>query len=493
MMKKRILLSLLCVLAVCAGVATQSVFAGLSRVQLVENSMFAGGSGNFYIAGSGVQVSGSAIEFTGESDAAARVVARKGVSDLKALGVEENFSAEIILTVTSLPADTRFGLVFGLPFAGAAAAAKNSAFVYFTLQSGELSLGICKYGADGEEQAILEPKPVGVSGQMQLNVAVDADGGITIGLNGAPFFEGADAACPTSGYLGFAQMGSGTAARVTGFVVTAYENLTPENVTLLETFDDNTFNANVWYSYSENTYDEVCYVRPENGALSFRNVASSFFSSMYSYSNLELSFDITDIQREPVYDGNTLVTPASSKIGVALGGSSPKSAATSEGLVVEFVPAGGSSVKAAASTQLVIKRSGTIVETVTLPKERNIFGTENDKTVNVRVTMLDARLTVQLKYADETAYETVLSFENDSVTPSGVVQIMGYGTLKSQIANMEPEQVQKGNFTVDNVSVANLDTDGKHITVGYKSNFYVIPADYVYEDSWDDSDMLFFK
>ncbi len=76
-------------------------------------------------------------------------------------------------------------------------------------------------------------------------------------------------------------------------------------------------------------------------------------------------------------------------------------------------------------------------------------------------------------------------------TPKGYVQIMSaYAMNAADVGSARPETVWQGSFTVDNLSVINRDVGKNVVQVEYVSNLTYVPGDYVYEDTWDENDLL---
>ena len=485
-MKKRIqLIGFLLVVSVAFSFSTISAIAGVSPIITVNDDDFKSEIGLEWVFEDGVEYGDNSIVFVDSSDKSSQIISRTYIENLVEAGYRECFDASFTLLFEEI--EGKFGFVFGLRSAVRTVGSDNTSFVYFFEDNG-LKLGVSNFNDDAEE-IVVATATVSPATEYKTRVRVDTSGGITVAVNGTEIISESGSSCATDGYVGFGQT-SGNSVEITHVEIAAYTNDRPENPDIFETFDDDTFNSTVFYSSSQQGFFPNSLLKVENGELAFKNVAESFISTRYQYSNFIMEFDLTELAREPLFDEDrNLIRPISTSFAVSFG--SQSSSQRGGAFDIEFYPFGGGNTKPALGTAVSLKVGGEIKQAINLPDKYNIWSEHavSGKTVNIRITVKNCVVTVQLKYDDETGFNTVLS-EDIGLTPLGYVQIKGSGTSAVTGASMPLQSITQGNFCIDNLSVVNFDTAKKSIVVGYTSNVWEIPKDFVFEDTWDDSDLL---
>ena len=192
----------------------------------------------------------------------------------------------------------------------------------------------------------------------------------------------------------------------------------------------------------------------------FRNVGQGYLITRYQYSNFELTFELPYIQREEETDAEgKVILPKNDSFGVSFGGDT-----------------GGedSNVNYSGATDLLLFMGNGVMGWNTKHPLTNavkhMYGEAGCKrTPTIKVTVKDAVVTVSVKWKDEddSAYETMMSYEL-SGTPTGYVGIWAPSGRSST-------------FAIDNISIKNLDINANYVEAGYKGSKFVIPVDYPYE------------
>ena len=394
--------------------------AGLVETYIWNRDMYESGfkGATLYYTGNVVNYEDK-IYFGNNTTSDARVISKYKVYNVKGKKRKCGFVAGLNVTVieTGEGADNKFGFAFGLAYSGAAVETKNSAFVYFTKNDGEIYLGLNKYDNSGRAETCIAPMPVkdkivtGRENAFRLGVVVDENGGVRILIDDNLLVEKADANVAFDGYMGLAQTGVNV-WQVDNFVATGTSNYVPSTINVAENFDGDTFNVNAVYSYAYVNYEDDCYLKPVGGVMEFKNISTAFLSTVYTYSNYELAFDITDIQRTAQYDENyRVLKPISDKIGVALY-SGEYNVLTSKGVFLEFCPENKSNVSEATGTNAVILKDGTELYRIKLSEKFNLWNKNFDGTVfNVKIILKDGEVSLYLKTSAEVAYENVFNYD----------------------------------------------------------------------------------
>lgn len=133
--------------------------------------------------------------------------------------------------------------------------------------------------------------------------------------------------------------------------------------------------------------------------------------------------------------------------------------------------------------------AGKYIANVTLPDKYDVFSVGYTDKVTVRIIVIDGKLYVGIKLADELNFYNLYeySFEN-SDTPYGFIALHGEGNQFVSGRTM----YYGSHFTVDNIGLTNYDSKPNLVKVGYTSNILTPLSDYDYVDSWTD-DYLIYK
>lgn len=448
-------------------------------------------------ANAGVEyVDGEGIAFTSESRRASRMITVNKAYNFGKYGFEECFTAYMRLKVTSVPANERFGFVFGLStqMLNPAAGGANTSFMYFTTENGGLQIGLSNYtGAEKTETEVLTAteltgKLSDIANYFHVKLKVMASGAvsITVSQNGNSVYEyeNENAKCFTEGNLGFAQTEGGTNAVINDINIETYKAENPANTNILTHFEGNVFNLNEFYTSNYPYAERQSYVKPENGGMVFKNTKKAFLSTKREYSNFEAEIEIADLAREASYkEDSAFDTSISTGFTVSLAKSYSSSKAEDSIFSVKFQPKGGGAARQSVATEAVFSFGGETVDRVTLPKELHLWNSEVSGGANImlKISYMDGNLKVFVKFAGGYNYHEIFSGMVDNACE-------GYLQIISDISDMTEGVCD--NFKIATLSVVNKDYDKNIISLINKDNTSLV-YDYQYTDTWRKEDLPF--
>ena len=501
-------------LMACAPLSTYSGSAGsiLSNTTLTEGINF---TNWFYTDDIGENFAQyNKIVFAENSNRLSRIISNKKVNNMKDAGKDEWMSAELTLTITSAPEGKRFGLAFALDNPSSRICSAYSNFLYFTAEGDEIKLGLSKYDAQGAENSLfISQSAIALLGEeinLTLNVAVD--GKLNIIVNGVDVGVG-DVTVNADGYVGLGQDAKFN-AQISKLEVMAYENVTPLNSDIYETFDGNNYNANLLYSRGVTGYNKPSYAKVENGKFLFLNAGTSattqfnveenlgnekviktyyykqtsYITTRYAYSNVDLSFDLQFVGQSAADTSGFSIILGRDSYGESSSELKLEAEKLAKGIKkdlyeVRFTKTNKSKINYDVDAFIEFYNGEKLLEKVPLSQENNIFGNAlYGKTISVWLQMLNGNLTVWLKTQGGNGFSKVYQV-NTGDTPNGCVQIRANGSSQKDVFST------LGNMTVDNISVTNFDMDAKKQTVAFRTNIWDV-SDFEYEDTWDDNDLL---
>jgi len=120
--------------------------------------------------------------------------------------------------------------------------------------------------------------------------------------------------------------------------------------------------------------------------------------------------------------------------------------------------------------------------------ENGVDGNGKERTVNLKVEMIDGVLQVFEKYENEAESRYAKLFEyNLGYTPIGYVQIWGYGDDFNYVQNNMSQGLDSycANFWLDNLKMENTDVNANLVEVDFVSSKFPEQDDFVYVDRWN--------
>ena len=474
-----------------------SAKAGMSEQHIVTEDMYKDELSNqkWYKTGDISQQDGKIVFEKDKTNAESKLVSVILANDLREMGIDTCINGTVTLKVNeALTGEFYVGFGLERPYS-----AVNSASA-ICLYDNDGTVGVKVENFAGENLGVVYTAPSGYAYGEEIVIDFDvfSAGSMYLEINNDVLLNHDNEKTVASvGYFGFGQS-EASSVEIYNAEVGAATYDTPTNTNFTETFDDG-FNSAILYSEGgANGYFTPESVVCEDGVLKFNNVTiTGYVSTKQEYSNFTMTYDIPHIQREAVVDeqGN-VITPATNWMGISIGCPAIKtnsSVAVAQSLFFYMMPvySGGNAI----SYTCVLLNNYSIVKTASVSGEKNFFALENgldgdgnERTVNMKVQMLDGVLQVFVKYEGEPENRYGKVFEyNLGYTPMGFVQIWGYGDdfnyVQNNMANGKDSYC--ANFWIDNLSIENTDKNAKLVEVNFQSSKFPAQDDFLYVDEWD--------
>ena len=505
-MKKSIKTTLLAAaLAACAFAPCLSnvisADAGASRANVASEATVVDGrinTGDFMIDG-GVSAEGATMIFKDSCS----VIGKTKINNLGKFGVKTLFQGNLSLEFTALAENGGvFSVCFGLQGLTESRTSKGVLEMRFFEDNG-INFVVYEHCDEGISNVLLSSRPLQVCNGQEGDTAalafnVTSTGELTLSMNGEanPIIEGKKLYEGGDGYFAMFSEGENL-VKVSDMSLYGYSYDTPENVNYTETFDNGGYNSNVFYSTSKVSPLSPSYLTVEDGALKFSNTAGAHITTRHAYSNFEMEFDVTDLQREAVYDENGNITKLISNwFAIAFGVDNPDQAPEStipmsvclqlEGMRSDEVT---DQTQPNAAPRLILWDKGTPQHITDMPY--NIWDASfKNKIVNVKFSIDDGVIQLWMKTSEDAKYGDPVFEYNLGYTPSGHVRVYTWGQTATLAQGLQYNSI--ANFTMDNLSIKNTDYEGakKLTTVEYKSNVMEATPDYEYTTQPDENDLL---
>ena len=497
--------------ALCLPLNMQGASAGSSKSYIVSSASIGStsvNSGDLSVTGK-VAVENGKIRFNNESEVE-KVTTKTKAFNLKEYGVTTLLDFTSTLKFSSFAEGGSFSVAFGLNNLRSNVGASDSFALNVTYAESNkrFTVGVSEYLENGEESAIFAPQ---IAGAIQINkdvtfkVFVDTDLNLTVSMQPSGASETVlvsdyELNVNPEGYISYVSDG-GNDITLTDPQILVYAYDAPETIDYVETFDNNGYNSNVFYTESTASPFTPSSLSVENGALVFKNTAAAYISTRYKYSNFELSFDITDMAREAVLDENgNILSLINSWFGIAFGVSSVNEAPDSTTRYTTWLQVGrvfpdaDDFVTPNVGHYLLWDNAGTW-NNVTNPQymtDFNPWDTRYDgETINVKLTMTDGLVEYFMKVDGDPEYgEPYFSYDFGRVK-TGYIRIFTAGETTVNPKGLKYNNV--GNFTIDNLSIKNTDFEtAKNLLPSpeFKSNLWDKTPDYDYKTNPDDNDLL---
>lgn len=374
----------------------------------------------------------------------------------------ELFQASTTLKITALPKGETFAFAFGLQTVEAYQGNKGNVEVAFT-NDGGLKVAVVAYGDGGKANTIVKPTKCG---SMNSNIKIEATlmkgGVLTLKVGGKTLCNKVKLPISGAGRLGFIQTGScGAEVSNVKFAIRKYD--APQNCNIEENFDNGYMNTAVFSSktiWSSDWYPQSLSVQEYKGnnVLMFERTYLAYIGTKYQYSNFEMTFDVPYMYRKDVRDENgEVIQPATANLVLSFGGDS-----------VDHENYGYTQ----AAEAIVFHPSSLVSDLRSNHTGRDdnhlIFSPEceTDKGFSVKLSVIDAVVTVGLKWLEEDNYSTVLTYTRENGTPTGYIHLW---------TNV------LGNLAVDNIKIVNKDVKPDVITVEPTHDSYDRVADFNYQ------------
>lgn len=355
-----------------------------------------------------------------------------------------------------------------------------------------LKVGVCKFdeesGAKTDIVAPVEYPSLDFDSSFTLNASLVTDGYMTVTIApagvSAPYVLCDDATVGNTDHSVSGRVCIGQTAvceaTISAVKIKSYDYTNAATpIELTESFDKDEYNGNAFYTRSDpNDGTNLSGgVKVENGALTFTG-RPCFISSVYSYSNFEMTFDLIDVTRKTVTDanGNVVKEKASGWLGFSL------EASTGRG---SFDNHARTNVLYTMEVEGKINRLYNQLNRTKMQEypstyktvEMDILSEKNEgKVYNYKVSMQDGVFSVWYKLSDSKTYPAEPLFSNDlGYTPYGSIAIMAYGYC---------------GYTFDNIKIVNKDIRPQNVEIEYNGVKNRTEPDFVYADKWSDGDLI---
>lgn len=401
------------------------------------------------------------IKFPAESTKYTRLITMAVME--KAESAKELAHVTYKQNITSMPEGGRFTLGFGLGSSESMSGDQGQVEVSF-IKNGGMKVAIDSYEAAGEAVSVVSAKLVSLSGNATIDVAVNNDKTIVVKVNGATVASGKLGFEPI-GSVGFFQSGE-CAVTLSDLSIKSYRYDTPENSNFTEKFDGGSYNTNLLFStaHAANLVPSTMSVEEYNGEhmMFYENSGLAQIATRQQYSNFEISFDVPFMLRANRMDEMGNITHVKSAwVGVSFGDESMDPGTYGFNYSPELVY-----VTSNMQTWSLAKGDQKVGDAGRFKLEQS----NADTGFSMKVKVVDAHITVGLKWLDETEFTTVAEYDMaDGSTPLGYVHIWTCGP---------------GNFGVDNIEMKNLDENPKLVEVEYKASGITVPEDWEYTEDF---------
>lgn len=395
-----------------------------------------------------------------DSSSETRLISNAFASERQEL--EEMLHATTTLQFTQLPEGEKFAFAFGLQSVEAYQGDAGNVEVIFT-NNGSVMVEVVSYNDDGEAVTVTAPQKCS---SLKKNITIDASlalgGKLTLKANGKTICKDEQLPVSGEGSIGFLQTGN-CGARISDVNIVVNQYDAPENTNIEEDFDEGTLNTGLFTSKTvtaSSYFPQSLSIQEYDGnnVFMFERCGIGYIGTTHQYSNFEITFDVPFLKRTWDMDeeGNVL-DPMSTRIIVSFGSA-----------LADWESSGYNEAADAIRFETDSLVQNMKREYVGIDQNHLFFAEENDKPFSIKVSVIDAVVTVGLKWLEEKEYSTVLTYTLKQGTPTGYVHIWS-----SDIAN----------FAVDNIKITNKDKIPNLVEVEYQTqNFERIP-DFEYEEA----------
>lgn len=471
--------------------------AGMSTQQVVTEDMYKDELSNqkWYKTGDISQQDGKIVFEKDKTNAESKLVSVILANDLREMGIDTCINGTVTVKINeALTGEFYVGFGLARPYS-----AVNSASA-ICLYDNSGTVGVKVENFAGENLGVVYTAPSGYAYGEEIVIDFDvfSAGSMYLEINNDILLNHDNEKTVASvGYFGFGQS-TPSSVEIYNAEVRAATYDRPTNSNVNETFSDG-FDAALLYSEGgASGYYTPEKVVCEDGVLKFTNVTvTGYISTKYEFSNFTMTYDIPHIQRvaEKDAEGN-IITPATNWIGVSIGCPAIKTnsaVAVAQSLFFYMMPVYVNGE--ASSFSCVLMNNFSILKQVSVANEYNFFSVKNgvdsegnERTVNLKVEMLDGKLQVFAKYKTDpiNRYYKIMDYDL-GYTPQGFVQIWGYGDSFFYVQ----ENLEKGidslcaNYWIDNLVIENKDENPNTTDVDFITSKFPQQEDYLYVDRWN--------
>lgn len=401
----------------------------------------------WYCPNEDVLTDNSILTFTDKSTGNTKYVSKVTIESNE--DNEEFLVMECVVQLNKLPKGEKFVLGLGLTRLESSIGDANNIEVTFTNDNG-IKVGVYANETAGTPVTIAGPQACGMSVGQGAKVRISVTNKQVLNVTVAGRKICSDKIPVTgSGRIGFLQTGK-CAAEIKELDIRGYKYERPENTSVSEDFENgvdiskievvSTYKNGIPLMKPARVAVEEC--GEGNKALVFVNAGGYYFTTMYKYSNFEMTFDVPDLRLvKDVYEDER--GQYFHSFGIAFG-------------LTTNVAADWYSTDSV--DQIVFDRWGTVAsikqEGFSTTLESHKYW-EDFKPISVKLSVIDGDVTVGVKWVTEKEYTTVGSYKLETGSPSGYIRF---------------SVPDVGNASIDNLKITNLDDKANVIETEYQSS-----------------------
>lgn len=374
---------------------------------------------------------------------------------------EELFHASYTLKLQNIPKGKEFIAGFSLEDVESDAQEPESLSVVFAKDDG-IKVSIAVYDENGKEKVLVDNKSCNIreGANFTLDVTATKEMDLSIKINNQTLYN-KKSPIDLAGRIGFLQTGS-CEAEISDVEIVYHEYERPENANVSEDFENGTFNFNLLTSKmisNAKSYPNGIQVEEYNGSnvLMFRSVAMGYFGTKYTYSNFEISFDIPFMQHKAEMDEAGQILAMQNSAFVVGIGDDASDYDKQHGYL--------SAAEGVVFNSIEVASLNNLVPAVKLA-DKNYFDMDKNEGYSVKISVLDAEVTVYLKALKASKYDKIMQYKLGNATPTGYIHFFANGQT---------------NFAIDNLKIENKDQDANLLDVEYKESFLKNTGDWKYE------------
>lgn len=454
---------LLSIATLTGGIQTMTVSAGKSEVVIDKASYKEElDTGKWNNPDQDIELKDGKLIIPADSTEDTRIITVQPVQSNERL--KELFKGSTTFKLTSLPEGEAFIFALGLASIEEYPGNPGNIEVTFTNEGG-LKAGVIAYDDSAEPVTLVEPVSCGsLNANVTLNAVLTSDNKLTLKVSGKTICNQVALPIESDGNIGFLQTGN-CGAEISDVNLSIFTYDTPQNPDIFEDFENGAMNSAVFYSknvYPSPYYPQALSVQEIDGnqVLKFDRCGLAYIGTNYQYSNFELTFDVPYFQRvEERNEEGEIIVPATSNLLVAFGSDIVKYDGYGYTQAADSIMFPSNSVISNLRETQMQKLQSHFIYDPEIP---------SDRTFSVKVSVIDAEVTVGLKWENEKDFTTVMNYMLPNGTPTGHVHIWSTGEASS--------------FAIDNIKLVNKDINPETIEVEYKCDSFERIPDFDYQD-----------
>lgn len=479
----------------------RSAKAGLTSSFMLESAGFNGAlsKGTFsYDSGDDISIDEDNIIYFGMNDgitrSTANLVTKARLNKLTDIG-SDFIEVDLALTITDIPANGEFVFALALPSRNSLIGEAGSLEFVFKKSSDTYALTVQEVTSSGKT-IVSADKNVGSS--VNLTIDINLDKTVSIVEDGVLIVNSASISNIPEGYVGFGYRGAECKVAMNNVVVVVADYDKPTNPgTIVEKFNNNEFNANLWWSEAKPGVKAPSFCHVENNYLRISNAHKPHFTTLYQYSNLSLEFELFDFMGYEEDEEGNVLSYAGESLTIYFG-----CANYTEDIYTSIVSNNTTRVNigtiASGQGRNVAEVSNTISVTNFGSSQTFTMGDVNpcdvnkhqDRRVCVKIEIVDLNLKVWMKYLEQGSYGDPIADVTLRDQPTGYVRFGCYGDTQIDAVGGWARTLIPG-YSIDNITLSNLDVDPENCEMPpFKSNIYDTGSDWPYVNTDRNSDLL---